>query len=159
MGFRIKDGRELASAVVMALAGLAISLASVTYELGDAFNMGPGYFPLVLGVILVILSIITALSSLSFDSSHKAKPLRLKDEFNLQAVWAVVIVAGSFAGFAALLPVLGLALTCFLVLFLGAIGSGLLKPFAACVTAAVLSTASVVIFIILLGLQINIWPW
>lgn len=159
MGLRIKDGRELASAGVMALAGLAVSLASVTYELGDAFNMGPGYFPLVLGVILVVLSLITAFFSLSYDRSYQAQPSRMKGGIDLRSLWAVVVVAGSFAGFAALLPALGLGLTCFIVLFVGAIGSGLLKPFPAFVTAAVLSTASVVIFIILLGLQIKTWPW
>lgn len=159
MGFRIKDGRELMSAAVLALAGVAVTYASVSYELGDAFNMGPGYFPLVLGLILMVLALVTAFGALGYSRGSSPASLRGGRLIDVRAIWAVVIVCGSFAGFAALLPVLGLSLTCFIVLFAASTGSGLLKPLEGLATALILSTASVVIFVVLLGLQIKIWPW
>src|SRR5688500_20192963 len=48
----LKDG--LAGVVFIAI-GLAFALIGQTYTLGTTGRMGPGYFPTVLGVILVVL--------------------------------------------------------------------------------------------------------
>ena len=47
----------LAGAIFVAF-GLAFALTSLRYELGTPLRMGPGYFPLVLGGILVVLGLL-----------------------------------------------------------------------------------------------------
>ena len=47
----------LAGSVFIAF-GLYFALVSLTYEVGSALSMGPGYFPLVLGGVLVLLGIV-----------------------------------------------------------------------------------------------------
>jgi hypothetical protein len=47
----------LAGSVFIAF-GLFFALVSLTYEVGSPLNMGPGYFPLVLGGVLALLGVI-----------------------------------------------------------------------------------------------------
>jgi hypothetical protein len=47
----------LAGSVFIAF-GLFFALVSLTYEVGSPLNMGPGYFPLVLGGVLVLLGVV-----------------------------------------------------------------------------------------------------
>lgn len=55
IGIDITNG--LCGAIFIAL-GLFFAYQSFTLEVGTAFRMGPGYFPLVLALILVLLGII-----------------------------------------------------------------------------------------------------
>lgn len=119
--------------------------------------MGPGYFPMLLGGLMALLAVILAIGALSF------RPVAPRDEvvdsFDLGALWSLVVVGAVFVAFALLLKPLGLALTCFVVLFLAGIGSRLLPPLEAFITAAILSASAVVLFVLLLDLQIRTWPW
>lgn len=50
------DHREFAGGGLMAAIGAGFSIASIQgLEIGTTFRMGPGFFPLVLGLLLVVL--------------------------------------------------------------------------------------------------------
>jgi hypothetical protein len=49
---------------LMLLIGLGIALKGSTYRLGTPMHMGPGFFPTMLGVLLVLIGIAIAASSL-----------------------------------------------------------------------------------------------
>jgi len=52
------DHREFAGGALMAIIGCAFAIASVRgLEIGTAFRMGPGYFPVVLGSLLSVLGL------------------------------------------------------------------------------------------------------
>lgn len=157
MKIHIKDLRELFSALLLAVIAGGIILLSSGYEMGTAFSMGPGYFPLILGGLLALLAAIVALGALSFTPLEGQAAA--DETFGLSALWPLTVVGGTFIAFALLLKPLGLALTCFSVLFLAGIGSRLLRPIEALITAAVLSAAAVILFVLLLDLQIRTWPW
>ena len=48
------DRTDAAAGVLFILFGLFFGIQSLGLDLGTAFRMGPGYFPLVLAVVLVI---------------------------------------------------------------------------------------------------------
>ena len=52
---RVKD---LLAGLVFIAFGLAFAIAASRYQLGTAFRMGPGYFPVVLGGCLVLLGVL-----------------------------------------------------------------------------------------------------
>jgi hypothetical protein len=52
--------KDLLAGGIFVAFGLAFAITSTTYEVGIALRMGPGYFPLVLGGILVLLGIAIA---------------------------------------------------------------------------------------------------
>ena len=58
-----KPRREVAAGVTMIGIGLLVVIESTTYTIGDAARMGPGYFPLLLGVLLALLGLIIAFST------------------------------------------------------------------------------------------------
>jgi hypothetical protein len=69
---KMHDARKdlLAGAVFMAF-GLAFAVTSTTYDIGTALRMGPGFFPLVLGGVLVVLGALIAISGyLAADRSE-----------------------------------------------------------------------------------------
>lgn len=50
--------KDILAGSVFICFGLFFAVVSLTYEVGSPLNMGPGYFPLVLGGVLVVLGIV-----------------------------------------------------------------------------------------------------
>ncbi len=57
--------RELYAGGLMVLVGLGVALEASTYPMGTLGHMGPGFFPLALGVILTLIGIFISATSLS----------------------------------------------------------------------------------------------
>ena len=77
-GFRRDDGRggwsiramlkfnirDMAAGAVFALIGLSFLVGALMLDIGTAFKMGPGYFPLLLSGILLLLGVLVMVQSL-----------------------------------------------------------------------------------------------
>ena len=50
----IKSQKDFFSGLVFVVVGVAYALGATNYKIGDGARMGPGYFPLLLGVLLAI---------------------------------------------------------------------------------------------------------
>ena len=61
----IKSQKDLLAGLMFTLTGAAFTLGAREYDMGTAGRMGPGYFPLVLGIILAGLGILITLQSLA----------------------------------------------------------------------------------------------
>ena len=72
--------------------GLAFAITSSTYEVGTALRMGPGYFPLVLGSLLVVLGILIAVKGFVAADSDDIGPIPWK-------ALALLVAALLFFGF------------------------------------------------------------
>lgn len=59
------DRTDAAAGVVFILFGLFFAIQSLGLELGTAFRMGPGYFPLVLSGFLIVFGTLVLLNALS----------------------------------------------------------------------------------------------
>ncbi|PJR09886.1 tripartite tricarboxylate transporter TctB family protein [Sinorhizobium meliloti] len=151
----IRDIREVLSSLVCVVTGTAIIILSLGYELGTAFNMGPGYFPLLLGVVLLATGLFIAAGAVSWRGAAEKVPI----SFDHGSFWALTVVAATFVAFAVLLETCGLALTCVAVLSAAGMASRLLRPVEAFLVAVVLSSISVILFVYLLDIQIRAWPW
>lgn len=62
------DRTNAACGAFLMLAGLFFAVQSARLEIGSAFRMGPGYFPLVLAIILIGLGIVVAISAINAES-------------------------------------------------------------------------------------------
>lgn len=100
----IINRKNLGAGLVFVALGLFFALQSLLrLRIGSALNMGPGYFPLVLGGILVALGVAIAVTG-----------LRLPNEEQLPVPWrGLLLVFGSIVFFAVTVRGLGfmLALT------------------------------------------------
>jgi hypothetical protein len=67
MKLRLIKQRDFVAGLLFGIAGLVSAFGSTAYSLGTAMRMGPGYFPLVLGVLLAGLGLVLMVRSLKLD--------------------------------------------------------------------------------------------
>jgi hypothetical protein len=70
---------DLTAGGIFMAVGLAFAVASSRYELGSPLQMGPGYYPLVLGVLLVALGAGVAVEGLFRRRGSRHAPVRDTD--------------------------------------------------------------------------------
>ncbi|WP_134681724.1 tripartite tricarboxylate transporter TctB family protein [Paracoccus ravus] len=118
-GYRTKD--FWAGAVYVAL-GLTAFLLGKGYSLGSAARMGPGYFPMVLSGLLVLIGLISI--ARGFLSGGEAVP-------RIHIRPAVLVIGATFF-FAATIELLGAAIALPAALIMAAMASRLFRisPFA-----------------------------
>ena len=58
---KVKSQRDFASGLLFSAFGVAFAWGATTYSVGTGARMGPGYFPLIVGVLIALLgAVITA---------------------------------------------------------------------------------------------------
>ena len=133
--------------------------AYANYDIGSASSMGPGYFPLLLGVILTIMGICVVFQSLlsRAPDGGKVGPIAWRQ---LACILGANIVFGALlAGVPALgIPAFGLVVAIFALVPIASLAGGTVVWKEVIVLAAVLATGSYLMFIKLLSLQFPAWP-
>jgi hypothetical protein len=140
---------DLAFAVfLVALGALAFALAS-TLSVGTAAAMGPGYVPRGLAILIMIYGL--ALGGRAMFAGAVAVP---------SIEWRpLILVLGSVAVFAVLLPIAGLAITSFALVICAGFAAYDVRMRENVISALVLAAFGVVLFVVALGLPIPVWPW
>jgi hypothetical protein len=128
--------------------GVAAIVLGSKYSLGSAARMGPGYFPRVLGILLMILGSVLAVRALRTDGP-KIPAWHWKP---------TLIVLGSVVLFGQIVPTVGLALSTIVLIVLASSASPEFRWKESLVVAVLLSALSVGVFIIGLKLTLPIWP-
>src|SRR5215470_3403680 len=136
--------------VSVALAGLWLSR---DYPIGTALRMGTGYVPRLLCWILFGLGIVILVQGL-----REAQTERALSSGDVSAWRPVVFVTLSLVIFGLTIERLGLVLSIFLLIAVGAVAARGLRPLETLVAAVVLIVLSWAIFILGLGLTIPVWP-
>jgi hypothetical protein len=137
--------KDLLAGGTFVVIGLAFAVTSTTYEVGSALRMGPGYYPLVLGSILVLLGILIAVSGFVAGAGDDIGPVPWK-------AMALLVAALLFFGFT--VRGLGIVPSLLVTVFLTAMAGRRARVIPAVVIAASLTALSVLIFVILLQLRL-----
>lgn len=141
--------RDFLSGIIFLAFGAALSWQSLNYQMGSLFQMGPGYFPFLIGIGLAIVGAL--LTGKAIISGSEALP-RI-------ALRPLVLLIGSVVAFAFTLERAGLIVATILLILISRFASS--QPMNWLTTAiltACLTIGSVLIFRELLGLPIRIWP-
>lgn len=96
----IRHPKDFWSGILFIVAGGAAVLISSEYPMGTAGRMGPGYFPTVLGGILVIIGLITLGRSFFIQGEPLGK-LVIKE---LALVMAAIVIFGFIVRGAGIMP-------------------------------------------------------
>ena len=143
--------KDLAAGAVFVGFGLAFAITSSTYEVGTALRMGPGYFPLVLGSLLVVLGILIAVKGFVAADSDDIGTVPWK-------ALVLLVAALIFFGYTVRGP--GLVPALLITVFLSALAGHRAKVIPAVVIAACITALSVLIFVITLQLRLPYFgPW
>jgi len=135
----------------MALLGLGAVVGGRTYEIGTFTNMGPGFFPAAVGIILIVLGL-AMVATAGPSISEKVT------DFSFDGRSAGCIV-GSLLAFIALSVYGGLILASFAVVFIAALADKQNKVSQAFWLAVVMTVISVAIFWWGLSVQLPLWSW
>jgi hypothetical protein len=143
--------KDLLAGATFVVFGLAFAITSTTYEVGSALRMGPGYFPLVLGSLLVLLGILIAVKGFVAGEGDDTGPVPWK---------ALVLLVGALLFFGFTVRGLGLIPSLLVTVLLSAMAGRNARVIPAVVIAGSLTALSVLIFVIVLQLRLPYFgPW
>lgn len=146
----IKNFKDFYTGILFVLFGAGFAWGATLYNLGTAARMGPGYFPLLLGGLLILIGVIVFVRSLVTRSADG----RVARIF----VKPGLLLFGSIAAFALLLRPAGLVFSIFAIILISSFASRDLRFREALISAIVLCIASIAVFVYALNLQIPVWP-
>jgi uncharacterized membrane protein HdeD (DUF308 family) len=147
---QIRNQKDFWAGIMFVAFGLFFAGFGTRYTFGTAAHMGPGYFPTVLGCILMMLGVIVAVSGLSRSSSEQKV-----DKFG----WSTLLfVLGPIVLFGLLLQPLGLVLSLVMLVVISSYASHEFTWKATLGNATALVVLCLVVFVYALKLQFSLWP-
>lgn len=139
---------DLLGGGLICLIGGAVGLAALGSPLGSAAEMGPGYFPFALSVLLAILGLL-----IMFGGRASGEP-----QPTLSIPWkGVAIVLGAPLLFLLIVHTLGLAISVFVVSFLASLASKDVRIVPSLLFSAALGVACALIFGVGLNLDLPVF--
>ncbi len=139
--------------------GGAFAIGASGYTIGTGARMGPGYFPLVLGVLLAIIGIAVTFKALVVETEDgdKIGAIAWKPLFFI--ISANLVFGASIGGLPVIgLKPLGLIVGIYLLTYIASHAGTEHKLKEVAVLATILAALSYVAFILLLKLQFPVWP-
>ena len=144
----IRHPKDFFAGLLFIAFGIAALVIGSNYTLGTAARMGPGYFPRILGGLLVVLGATLAL-----------RALRLQGPPIPRWHWRpIVIVLGSVAAFGLVLNYLGMVVSTVLLIVAASAASHEFRFREALISGIALAALAVVVFVLGLKLLLPIWP-
>jgi hypothetical protein len=144
----IRNPRDLQAGVLFIAIGIATIVLGTHYTLGTAARMGPGYFPRILGILLIALGAILAFNAMRVPGApipaFRWRPM--------------LIVLGSVVLFGAIVRPVGVALSTVMLIVTASAASHEFRPREALVAGVLLAALAVGVFVVGLQLQLPIWP-
>ena len=155
----IKSQKDFFSGLMFIVVGAAFALGASTYSIGTGARMGPGYFPLVLGVLLAIIGIAVTFTSLVVETEDGDKVGKFAWKPLFFIISANLVFGACIGGLPMIgLKPLGLIVGIYLLTYIASHAGDEHKFKEVAVLATVLALLSYVAFIILLKLQFPVWP-
>lgn len=145
---KIRHPKDFASGLMFMGFGIFSMIVAADYPMGTAARMGPGYFPRILGILLIVFGVILALRSLKLQGS----PI----EFGSPIPPAIVL--GGIILFGVIVPYAGLVVSAILLIVISSAASSQFRWKEALLSGLVLTAVSVAGFVWGLGLQFPVWP-
>lgn len=146
----IKDQTNFASGTLFIVVGLGVAVMASSYDLGSPRQMGPGFFPFWLGVILTFLGIILAIRSLGRGD--------VEDRLERWSLPALAIVLASVLLFGILLSRLGLLAALVGLIVVSSWASHEFQWRSTLLNIVILVAVCFAIFIYGLGIPLPLWP-
>jgi hypothetical protein len=156
---RIKSQKDFWSGLMFLTIGIAFAWGATNYTIGEGARMGPGYFPLMLGILLALIGVFIVFEAMVVETED-GEPIG-------KFAWKpLLFIIGSNVVFGILLaglpkfgiPAMGLIVAIYALVFIASMAGEEHKNKEVAVLATVLAIGSYLAFIVLLKLQFPVWP-
>ena len=156
---RIKSQKDFFAGLMFSVVGVGFAIGASTYSIGEGARMGPGYFPLMLGIVLAFLGAVLVFESLVVETEDGEKVGKWAWKPLGYIVGANVVFGVLLAGLPkfGLLP-MGMVAGIYGLTLIASLAGDEFKLKEVLVLATILSAGSYVAFIWLLKLQFQVWP-
>ena len=155
----IKSQKDFFSGLMFLAIGISFAWGATTYNVGEGARMGPGYFPLMLGIVLALIGAIVLFTSLVVEVEGGEKigkwawrPLF----FVIAANLAFGVLLGGLPSIG--VPAMGLIAAIYGLTIIASMADGHFHTRDTLILATVLAAGSYLAFIVVLKLQIPVWP-
>lgn len=156
---RIKSQRDFFAGLMFSAVGVAFAWGATTYSIGQGARMGPGYFPLMLGILLAILGLVIVFGALVVETEDGEPVGRIAWKPLGFIIGSNVLFGVLLAGVPSLgIPAFGLIVAIYGLTFVSAMAGDEFKAREVAVLATVLAIGSYLAFVVLLKLQFPVWP-
>lgn len=156
---KIKSQKDFFAGLMYLVVGLAFAIGAYEYNVGTAARMGPGYFPLILGVILALIGVVIAFKA-TVSGPKDGDPI---------GKWAwrpIFFVLGANFAFGILLvgihswgiPGFGLIVAIYALVLIASYARKEANFKETLVLATILAVGSYAVFVWALNLQFPVWP-
>jgi len=156
---KIKSQKDFFAGLMFVTVGVAFSWGATNYNIGEGARMGPGYFPLVLGILMAILGLAIVFQALVVETedgekvgSIAWKPLG----FIIGANVAFGLLLGGLPKFG--IPAMGLIAAIYALVLIAGLAGEKYSFKASLVLATILAIGSYLAFVVALKLQFQVWP-
>ena len=151
MKFVSRLHKDVLGGTLMFGVGCAVAVHSTSLEIGTLSDMGPGYFPLVLGVMLALVGIaITVKGHMSIVQEKQKHPPEWK-------AWLLICLG--IISFVILSNYLGLFAATFAIVFISALADRNNSWRSATLLALAMVPVSIIVFSWALQLQLPLFKW
>lgn len=156
---KLASQKDFFSGLMFTIVGITFALGATNFTVGSAARMGPGYFPLLLGIVLAGLGLIVTLQSFKSKAidgdpigSIAWRPLGFIIGANL--AFGILLVGLPSVG----LPAFGLIVAIYALVLI----AGFARPNSSLkesvILATILAVGSYGAFVYALNLQFPVWP-
>ncbi len=149
---KIKNAKDFWSGVRFVAFGVFFAGFATQYDMGSAARMGPAYFPMVLGLLLVAIGLYVGFTGLKFEAEDGHGQV---DKFHFKPL---LLVLGGVSAFGLLLRPGGMIVALSAMIIIASFGSGEFKWREILPLTAGLALLVWVMFIWGLGLTIPVLP-
>ena len=155
----LKSQKDFFSGLLFIVVGGSFAYGASTYQVGTGARMGPGYFPLLLGIILALMGVVVAVRAFMTGTPGG-------DRIGAIAWRPLFLVLSANVAFGALMigvpaigiPQFGLVIAIFALVTIASFAAEKFIVKEVLVLSVILSVGSYAAFVKLLGLQFPVWP-
>lgn len=155
----IKSQKDFYSGLMFMGVGIAFAWGATTYKIGSGDRMGPGYFPLMLGILLALVGAVITFKAtvVETEGGDRIGPWAWRPLFYI--IGANVVFGILLAGLSSIsLPAFGLIVAIYALTFIASMAQAEWKFKPTLILATVLALGSYLIFVVALKLQFPVWP-
>jgi hypothetical protein len=145
--FRVRSPQDLGAGAVFLLIGTAGAYFGNDLAFGTAARMGPGYFPVLLSWLIIIIGVIVAFRGVTIEGPP-IEPVQLRP---------ILFIIAAILVFGFLIESIGLALTAILLTVFAAYARPEVKLGETIVLGVGLALFTVVVFVYMLGQALPAW--
>jgi hypothetical protein len=155
MFHRLTHSRDFYAGLLLVLIGLFASVQGLSYGTGTLTQMGPGFLPVTLGVLLIGLGVVIAGGTSAAHEELGEQPDLLQQPewigwFCIIAAPALFIALGTYFGF---IP------AAFACVFVSALGDRKATVKSALALASITTAGGAILFIYILGVSFPLLEW